>query len=159
MNQYTEKFPFKYSPEIKRVIYTLTVFLILSISFLLLAYYESNTSTALFLHIVIGTFFSVATLLMAKVLYKTIKFCQQIIVNDTGISSPPSNTMGQNIMIKYSSIKRIFLHSVDSHMSIVILHNNERLIISETLLRDRNTFIALARCIDKKIKIENFSEG
>jgi small nuclear ribonucleoprotein (snRNP)-like protein len=96
---------------------------------------------------------------MVKVLYKTITSRQQIIVTNTGISSPPSNTMGQNIMIKYSSIKRIFLHSIDSHMSIVILHNNERLIISETLLRDRNTFIALTRSLDKKITVENFSEG
>jgi hypothetical protein len=97
--------------------------------------------------------FLIPALLMLKVIFRAIRLYQSILITATSFSSP-SSMVGEVIHIYFEDIDKIIIDDFNGHLSLIIFHKTQKLIISEILLKDRATFLALVKKINEFIVVD-----
>lgn len=150
-----EKYEFLYKPKLKKIFYSFFIFTCLSIIGFSLAYYkyESSFTLSIFSYITAGMLFLIPALLMLKVIFRAIRLYQSIIITATSLSSPSSMT-GEVIDIKFEDMDNVIIDNFNGQLLLVIFYKNQKLIISEVLLKDKATFLALVKKINELIRVD-----
>jgi hypothetical protein len=150
-----EEYEFLYKPKLNKIYYSFFIFACLSIIGFSLAYYkyESSFTLSIFSYIAVGMFFLIPTLLMLKVIFRAIRLYQSILITTTSLSSP-SSMIGEVVDIEFEDINKVVIDDFNGQLSLIIFYKNQKLIISEVLLKDRATFLALVKKINEFIVVD-----
>lgn len=151
-----EEIIFQYKPSLKKSILALLFFfsMLLFIVYELTneAYIRNNSAEVFFLWFAL-LFLSVSVTIFSIALYRTIFINQFIVLGDDYINSPKSMITKQKVFIKFNDVKKIHVETLGIQKSLVITSKENRLVISEILLKDKGDFNELVKLVVHRVAI------